>query len=582
MVRAKHHPADSSASRITALTVFLCVCFSIIFIRLFSLQIVSAGDYRKLAEDQYTLYKTLTPVRGEIKVVDKFSAEPYVVATSVEKAIVYAVPASMSDPKSVADQLAPLVGMTPEELLAKISNRNKKYVPLKKQLSEQERQQIKDLKLEGIAFEPETVRYYPEKTFLSHVLGYVGYKDNFKAGFYGLEQMFDEALAGKPGSVEQEKDASGAWIFGTRRNIQPAVNGDNFILTIDKTLQFKTEAVLKASVEKHGADSGSVVMVDPKTGAVLAMATYPNFDPNTYNKVKDIEAFNNLATVGNYEPGSIMKAFTMVAALDAGKVTPNTTYVDTGSIEIDEYTIKNSDEKSYGLQTMSQVLEESLNTGAIFAKEQIGNQAFVEYLKKFGFGEKTGIELPETKGDLSNLNSKIKVNFHTAAFGQGLSVTPIQLVQAYTALANGGTMMKPYIIQSRVNPEGEVSNTEPQKAGQPISAQAASQITAMLINVVEKGHGTRAGVPGYYVAGKTGTAQVPRKDGRGYEPNNNIGSFAGYAPAENPKFVMLVRINHPRDVSFAESSAAPAWGEIAQFALNYFNVPPSRSAAPVK
>lgn len=579
MVRTKSSHSRSQSrgpSRLTALTVFLCFCFVVIILRLFTLQVVSAGDYRKLAEDQYLLFKTLTPIRGEIKVTDKFSAEPYVIATNIEKAIVYAVPASMSDPKYVADKLAALVGLSPEELLGKISDKNKKYVPLKKQLSDEEQQAIKDLKLEGISFEPETVRYYPEKTFLSHVLGYVGYKDTVKSGFYGLEQAFNDALAGKAGSIEQEKAAGGAWIFGTRRDIQPAVNGENLILTIDKTLQFKVEAVLKASVEKHGADSGSVIMMDPKTGAVLAMATYPDFDPNTYNKVKNIDVFSNLATVGSYEPGSIFKPLTMAAAVDAGKVTPSTTYVDTGSVEIDGYTIKNSDEKSYGLQTMSQVLEESLNTGAIFAKEQIGNQAFSNYIKKFGFGDKTGIEIPEAKGDLANLSGKIKVNFHTASFGQGISVTPIQMVQAFTALANGGTMMKPYIVQSRVDAEGKVTNTEPQVAGQPISSQAASQMTAMLINVVERGHGSRAGVAGYYVAGKTGTAQVPRKDGRGYEANNNIGSFAGYAPAEDPKFVMLVRINHPRDVSFAESSAAPAWGQIAQFALNYYNIAPNR------
>ncbi len=575
-------PQRQDSGRMTALTVFLCVAFSLIAVRLFSLQVVSAGDYRRLAEDQYTLFKTLTPVRGEIKVVDKFSPGPYTVATSIEKDLVYAVPASITDPLGTAEKLSPILGLEVEDILIRISNKDKKYVPLKKQLSDAEVQTIKDLHLTGIAFEPETIRYYPEKSFLSHVLGYVGYKDATKTGFYGLEQMYNDELAGVAGSIDQEKDATGAWIFGTRRNIKPAVNGDNLILTIDKTIQFKAEAVLKQAVDEHGADSGSVIIADPKTGAIVAMATYPNFDPNLYNKVPDVKMFNNLATVGNYEPGSVFKAFTMAAAVDAGKVTADTTYVDTGSIEIDDYTIKNSDLKAHGLQTMSYVLEESLNTGAIYAKEQIGNTEFLNYVKKFGFGEPTGVELPEGKGDLSNLSGKIKVNFHTAAFGQGLSVTPIQLIQAYTALANKGTMMKPYIIQSTVDPSSQVSNTAPKSIGQPISAQTASTMTAMLINVVERGHGKPAGVPGYYVAGKTGTAQVPRKDGQGYEPNNNIGTFLGYAPADDPKFVMLVRINHPRDVSFAESSAAPAWGQIAQFVLNYYNIAPTRAVAPKK
>lgn len=582
MLSRKTIPQTYNPGRLTALTVFLCACFVIIGLRLAFLQVVSAGDYRRLAEDQYTLFKTLTPVRGEIKVVDKFSAEPYTVATSIEKDLVYAVPATITNPQEVADKLGPVLGLEPADILAKISDKNKKYVALKKQLTDEEEQKIKDLHLAGVAFEPETLRFYPEKTFLSHVVGYIGYKDDQKSGFYGLEQAFNDELAGKSGSVDQEKDAGGSWIFGTRRNIVPAINGDNLVLTIDKTIQFKAEEILKDTVDKHGADSGSVIVVDPKTGAVQAMASYPNFDPNVYNKVKNIETFNNLATIGNYEPGSVFKAITMAAAVDEGKVTPTSTYVDTGSVEIDGYTIKNSDQKAYGLQTMSQVLEDSLNTGAIFAKEKIGNADFLKYVKKFGFGLKTGIELPEGKGDLGNLSGSIKVNFDTAAFGQGISVTPIQLVQAYTALANHGAMMKPYIIQSKVDPGGKVSSTEPKKVEQVVSDKTASMLTAMLINVVELGHGKRAGVSGYYVAGKTGTAQVPRKDGKGYDPNNNIGTFVGYAPADDPKFVMLVRIDHPRDVSFAESSAAPAWGQIAQFLLNYYNVPPTRSTAPKK
>jgi cell division protein FtsI/penicillin-binding protein 2 len=460
--------------------------------------------------------------------------------------------------------------------MEKIADRSKKYVPLKKQLSEEEEKRIRDLNLTGIGFEPETIRYYPEKSFLSQVLGYVGYKDDQKSGYYGIEQAFNEALAGKAGSIDQEKDAGGAWIFGARRNIEPARNGDNLILTIDKTIQFKAEAVLKEAVEKNSADSGCLVIMDPKTGAIQAMATYPTFDPNQYSKAPDIKVFNNMPTIGSYESGSVFKPLTMAASIDEGKITPETTYVDTGAVEVDGYTLKNSDLKAHGTQTMTQVLEESLNTGIIFAKEQIGNQEFLKYVKKFGFGEKTGIELPEAKGDLSNLIGNIKVNYHTASFGQGISVTPIQLVQAYSAFANEGKMAKPYLVQSQVESSGKVTNTEPKLTGPVISPRTASMLTAMLINVVEHGHGKRAGVPGYYVAGKTGTAQVPKKDGKGYEANNNIGSFVGYAPADDPKFVMLFRINHPRNVVFAESSAAPAWGQMAQFLLNYYNIPPTR------
>ena len=356
----------------------------------------------------------------------------------------------------------------------------------------------------------------------------------------------------------------------------PAENGVNLILTIDKSIQFKAETVLKEAVTKHGADSGSVIVADPKTGAILAMAGYPDFNPNEYNKVEEPKTYLNEGTVGAYESGSVFKPITMAMAINEGKVGADTIYEDTGSVEIDDYTIRNSDLKAHGRQTMTQVLDESLNTGAIFAKEQIGNEKFYEYVQKFGFGKSTGIELLEHKGNLDNLKANIKVNYHTASFGQGISVTPIQLIQAFSALANQGKMMKPYIVKAKVYPDGKTEETQSHIVGEIVSEKTANIIAAMLVSVVENGHGKRAGVKGYYIAGKTGTAQVPRKDGKGYEEGNNIGTFIGFGPVEDPKFLMLVRVNHPRDVSFAESTAAPAFGQIAQFILNYFNIAPSR------
>ncbi len=574
---ASHQQNQVFRKRIVSLTVFLLLLFGLIAARLFILQIFSGGYYRVLAEDRYTLVKKLIPERGRIEITNKFSPDPDVLADNIAQDLVFANPSAISDPKTVAEQLAPILGLEPEDLLLKLTDKQKKYVVLKKRLSDDEKQKIKDLRLDGIAFEPEVVRFYPEKTLLAHLLGYVGFKGDDKAGLYGLERSFEEELKGEPGSLAQEKDAGGAWIFGTRRDLTPAVNGDNLILTIDKNIQFKTEAVLKDTVERHGADSGSVIVMDPQTGAVLAMATYPTFDPNQYNKVEDPAVFLNESTLGNYEPGSVFKAITMAAAINEGKVTPDTTYNDTGQVvEADGHIIKNSDGKAYGVQTMTQVLEQSLNTGAVFAKDQIGNADFVKYIEKFGFGKTTGIEVPEAVGNLSNLRTSIKVNFDTASFGQGLSVTPIQLIQAYTALANGGKMMQPYVVQARVGPDGKVTRTEPREIAQVVSAQTASTLSAMLVNVVENGHGKRAAVKGYYIGGKTGTAQVPRKDGKGYELDNNIGTFVGYGPVEKPKFLMLVRIDHPRVATFAESSAGPAFSQIAQFILNYFDVPPTR------
>ncbi len=561
------------------MTVFLFFSFAVILLRLFTLQVISADTYKALAEDQYTLAKKLSPSRGEIKIVDKFSATPVVVATNIDKDLLYAVPQNVANPKDAAEKLAPILGIKPEDILAKLSDTSKKYVPIKKQLTDEEETKIKNLRLQGLAFDTETLRFYPEKNFLSQVLGFIGFRDSdnqTKEGLYGIEKFFNDRLKGAPGFISQEKDTGGAWIFGTKRQLKPATNGDNLVLTIDKSIQFKAETVLSAAVTNNQADSGSIIVMDAKTGAILAMANSPSFDPNQYNKESNPAVYSNLATIGNYEPGSVFKAITMAGAIDEGKVSPETTYVDTGQVIIDGYTIKNSDGRAYGTQTMIQVLDASLNTGAIFAKEKLGNKDFAKYVKKFGFGKTTGIELSETKGDTKNLDGKVGVNFDTASFGQGISVTPIQLVQAYDALANGGKMMKPFLVQSIIDPNGKATNTQPQILDQVISAQTASVVSAMLVDVVERGHGKKAAVPGYYVAGKTGTAQVPRKSSKGYEENNNIGSFVGYAPVENPKFVMLVRINHPRTVKFAESTAAPAFGEVAKFILNYYNIPPTR------
>ncbi len=563
-------------SRSSLLTAFLLLFFIFIGLRLFFLQVVNGSQAREEAAAQHSIYKKLLPSRGEIKLADKFSLETFPVAANLKSYLAYAVPGDIINAKEAAAALAPILGSDEKELLGKITQAGKKYVPLKKQLSDEQQQKIKDLKLSGIYFDSEDTRYYPEKTLLSQVLGFVGYRDTTKTGLYGLERYFEKDLAGSPGELYSEKDAGGVSIFGSNRKEQPAIDGTDLILTVDKNIQFQAESVIKEAVVKNGADSGSVIVVNPKTGSVLAMANYPDFDPNVYNKVEDPRDYRNDAVTGNYEPGSIFKPITMAAAINEGKVTPDTTYNDTGSVVIDNYTLKNSDNKGHGIQTMTQVLEQSLNTGVIFAKEQIGNEKFFEYVKNFGFGQNTGVELSEAKGNLDNLKANIAVNYHTAAFGQGISATPIQLIQAFTALANEGKIMKPYLVLSKILPDGKTENTKPQVVRQVITAKTANIISAMLVNVVENGHGKRAGVPGYYIAGKTGTAQVPKKDGRGYEKNNNIGSFIGYGPVEDPQFLMLVRINHPRDVNFAETTAAPAWGQLAQFILNYYHIAPTR------
>lgn len=564
-------------TRSSLLTVFLLLTFLIISYRLFKLQVIQGLEAREQARAQHSIYQKLLPSRGEIMLADKLTSELVPVATNLKSYLVYAVPQDIINIQLTASSLASVLNLEESEILQKISNLNKKYIPLKKKLTEEEQQKIKDLKLSGIFFDSEDARFYPENNLLSQTLGFVGYKVDTKHGLYGLERTFDAELAGKSGELLAEKDTGGALIFGAKKKEKLAEDGVNLILTIDKTIQFQAESIIKEAVLKNEADGGSVIVANPKTGAIIALANYPDFNLNEYNKVEDPRYFTNLAVTGNYEPGSVFKAITMAASINEGKITADTTYTDLGFLEIDGYKIKNSDGKAHGVQTMEQALDESLNTGAIWAKDQIGNSKFYEYLRNFGFGVQTGIELPETKGNLEGLKANIAVEYATASFGQGITVTPIQLIQAYTALANKGEMMKPYLVQTKIYEDGTVSQTKPVKVRDVVSSRTANIVSAMLVSVIENGHGKKAGVPGYYLAGKTGTAQVPKKDGKGYEENNNIGSFVGYGPVEDPQFVMMVRIDHPRDVQYAESTAAPAWGKLAQFILNYLHVPPTRT-----
>ncbi len=265
----------------------------------------------------------------------------------------------------------------------------------------------------------------------------------------------------------------------------------------------------------------------------------------------------------------------MAMGLDLGVVNPTTTYEDKGKLVINGFTIENSDRKVHGRKTMIEVLNESLNTGAIFVAKKVGLEKFRTYVKAFGFGTLTGIELDtESPGTIKSLDETREIYLATAAFGQGITVTPLQMVSAFAALANGGKLVQPYIDDEIIKPDGTIKKTEPKVVRQVISERASTLLGGMLVNVVRKGHGKRAGVDGYFVGGKTGTAQVPKKDGRGYEAHATIGSFAGFAPVDDPRFVMLVKIDRPRDVQWAESSAAPLFGDLARFLVQYLEIPP--------
>lgn len=563
--------------RLSILSMAIVVFSSLIIVRLADLQIFQHSFYSALAAGQHELSEKLLPKRGEIFVKDyKAPDKLYPLAVNKDYVFVYAEPSRVADPGAAARLLAPLLEMEEVDILARLSKANDLYEPLKHQVPDDKVEQIQGLKLKGIEFQNESYRFYPEKNIGAHILGFLGYQGDQKVGQYGLEGYWEKQLAGENGFLQAEKDAQGRWVTLGTKLLQEAKDGDNLTLTLDHTIQYEACKQLNAEVLKHGADSGSLIIMDPTSGAITAMCGSPDFDPNKYQEVENVNTFINPSTYYIYEPGSVFKVITMAAALDQGKVTPTTTYDDTGSVEIGKYTIKNSDLKANGIQTMTQVLEKSLNTGAIFAARSIGPEKFEDYVKKFGFGVKTGIEVSsEALGNITSLEQHKDLYMATASFGQGISVTPIQLIAAIGSIANDGKLMEPYLVDEVVKPDGTKIKTEPKVVRQVISSKTATTLGAMMVNVVQNGHGKAAGVPGYFVAGKTGTAQVPNENGPGYDPNHTIGTFCGFAPADNPKFVMCVKMDKPKDVQWAESSAAPLFGKMAQFMLNYYGIPPS-------
>lgn len=558
---------------------FVFVCFLSVGVgllwQLYRIQVRDHTLWSDQAKKQRLSTFDLKAERGEIFLHD--NGEPYPLAVNREYMAAYVVPREVQDAKEVARELSAILGKDESEILLKLSDPTDPFEMIKRRLSDDEVGRIRTLSLKGVSLLPEKYRYYPAGSLASHVVGFAGLGEQGGAGGYGVEASFDSELKGKPARVHEERDAGGRWISLSNSRSDVPDHGDILTLTIDRVIQHETEKVVQEYREKHGADSMTALVMDPITGKILAMANAPDFDPNKYAETEDYGLFLNPAVSSTYEPGSIMKPIAMAIGIDEKKVSPTTEYVDTGSVTESGYTVKNSEEKVYGRSTMTRVLEDSINTGMIFVERSVGHKVFAERLRRFGFGEKTGVKLPaESGGDLHNLNDfRIGIQFYTAAYGQGITVTPLQMVSAYAALANGGILMRPQIVESIGHADGEVEMIQPEEIRRVISKETSEAIGHMLRSVVVNGHGKRADVPGYEVVGKTGTAQVAKTDGGGYEEGKTIGSFAGYAPRENPRFVVLMKVDNPKDVQWAESSAAPAFGQLMRFLLEYARIEPT-------
>jgi len=564
-------------SRLKFVVIIFLVVGGVIVARLFYLQIFRYQYYHQQAERSRGVERVIDAKRGEIK-----DSGNYLLATNLESYSLVAVPANIIDPQGAATALAKYLGVNPADpaqfnpLVKELSRKDDFYKLLKKDLTTDQAQEIKELAMPGILIEAGSKRSYPENNLFSHVVGFLGYNEDKSAGQYGVEEFFNKDLAGTAGLISYDKTPSGTLILDSEKIIQQPQDGADIYLTLDRAIQYTSCQALAEGVKKAQAASGSVVLMDPSTGKILALCNYPDFDPNNYQKVADYQDFFNSAISETYEPGSVFKIFTMGAALDTGSVTPDTTYTDTGEVKIGSYTIRNSDLLAHGVKTMTNVLEKSLNTGAVFAARKTGLPMFRTYVKNFGFDSLTGIEQPgEAVGDISNLDKSADIYFATASFGQGISVTTIQLLAATGAIANQGKLMQPYLVDKIVKSDGSVIVNQPKFIRQVITPATAATLSAMMVSVLENGYGKLARVPGYWVAGKTGTAQVPNPQGGGYS-KLTIHSFVGFVPNDNPKFVGVVKINYPKIGNFAESTAAPIFGKIADYVLKYYNVAPNR------
>jgi cell division protein FtsI/penicillin-binding protein 2 len=489
--------------------------------------------------------------RGNIYLTDYSQSSKVLAAANKTINILYSNNKQLSsDISSIAEKLSGIVPIDKAKIELKLSETGKSYQVISRDVTSQEADNIKKLNIRGITVASQIERTYPMDDLVSHILGFVGFSGEERAGQYGVEAFYNTTLGG--GEIQ----------------------GKDLILTIDLNIQETIAAKLSETLKKLDSPSGTIIVQEPKTGNILAMVSSPSFDPNNY-WASDYITYINPAVQEVYEPGSSFKPVTMAGAIDQGVITPETTYTDSGQVVIADRTIKNFDEKAHGVKTMREVLQMSLNTGVVFVEDKMGDDTFLNNVVAFGFGSKTGIDLSgEVGGNISQLFNNRKINFATASFGQGIAVTPIQLINAYSVIANGGKLMKPNIVSKIIDGDSS-EKIEPKIIGAPINEKTAKTIQSMLTDVVDKGF-DKARIKGYDIAGKTGTAQIPDESGGYMGQDRFIHNFVGFAPSYNARFVVLIKVDQPKGIKFAADSLSPVFGDIAKYLIRYFNIPPTR------
>ena len=567
---------ERGSSKIRLVVVWVATIAGVVILagRLFYWQVLRHDDLQSIGQRWQLVDIPIPALRGAI--LDRHG---FALALDEYEFEIYATPRDIGDPEGLAVDLAAVLDMDPDTLAAMLSRKDQPSVSLAWDAPLAAAREVEKIKDEwntgALGISAARKRVYPEKDLACHLLGFVTYDHEIDYdAFYGVEESFNSELRGQAGSWGGSAETVDLRIsIGSSSVVLPR-DGQDVILTIDRTIQQLVEDELKNTIEEWAAERGTIIVMDPRSGAILAMASYPGYDPNPDLDLPISEdQFFNPAVSEAYEPGSVFKVVTMAAALDAGVVGRYTTYYDQGQIFVGGHLIYNWDRKSYGTTSMTDLLKYSLNVGAATLSTNLGPERFYDYVNRFGFGQPTGIDLPyESKGlmRVPGDGNWREGDLGTNAFGQGIAVTPIQMITAVAAVANDGVLPRPYVVQ-RIEEDGQViEEFHPQSGQQVISPWVAEELTEMLVEVMAGKENLE--LPGYAIAGKTGTAQIPVTGG--YHPSDTIATFVGYAPARDPKFVVLIKIDKPTKSPWGTVVAVPAFERIAERLFLYLGIPP--------
>ncbi|MEW5735498.1 MAG: penicillin-binding protein 2 [Thermodesulfobacteriota bacterium] len=552
------------AGRVALLGAFFILFFGVVAARAVHLQVVIRSFLSQKAENQYTRNLGLVSRRGVI--YDAMHREFAITLDVMEVAV---RPRKVKDKEAAAAELARCLELPPAEVKSKLDG-SRAFVYLKRDASLVQASRVKELNIPGVDLAPSTRRIYPQRNLAAQVVGFCGVDGH---GMEGLEFRYDSQLAGEGSQWTVLRDALG-------RSIAEAADGprmqggNNLVLTLDQTIQGLAEQALAAQVEKYRAQGGMVVVMNPRTGGILAMANVPLTNPNDYGSFEK-SLWRNRTVTDAYEPGSVMKVFMAAAALESGLVRPDTIFdCEMGSYRVGRNVVH--DVHPHGVLNLGDIVKYSSNIGALKVTRTIGKQTFYQTLRSFGFGGRLGIDLPgESPGGLSDCARWRDIDFATISFGQGVSVSALQLASAVSAIANGGALMRPHLVQAITDSSGKVVKSfEPEVMSRPVSPETA-RTTAQLMTavVLPGGTGTQAALDGYTCCGKTGTAQKVSETG-GYAKGRYIAAFVGFAPVEDPVLTIVVLVDEPRGAMYGGVVSAPAFRAIAQKALQYYNIPP--------